>query len=463
MKTTAAAELKGLTLFEQVPLEQLTWWVETGELLELLPGQFLFRKGDPSENMYLLLEGQLELSLEQNGQLKSVGVYKKGDITGVLPFSRLTHSAGNAEATEPTLLLALHKRHFLELERNHPELLQVLVSFMTDRVRDFTQKQQLNEKLMALGKLSAGLAHELNNPSAAIVRSSSELLRIHHNVPQKFKRVMMMRLKPEQVDEVVDFTFTKIENCTPCTLGLLERDQLEEELLEWMEERNLEDPYALAEVFVDTNLAVEELDRLDKILEGQYLNEVLEWIASALSTERAICDIQTASQRIFDLVRAVKVYSHMDQGQDKQSVSLQDGIQSTLTMLGHKLREKRIKVTQTFPADLPPVRVFPGEINQVWTNIIDNAIDALPPDGTLDITAWAERHWVKVRIQDNGSGIPAEALSRIFDPFFTTKPVGKGTGLGLDIVRKIIQHHGADISVKSVPGQTEFTVQLPLD
>ncbi|WP_210487536.1 ATP-binding protein [Rufibacter aurantiacus] len=462
MKTTEAAELQDLALFKQVPLEQLSWMLEHSTFLELMPGQTLFQKGEPAENMYVVLEGQIDVRLEESGLLKQVFTFHKGEITGVMPFSRLTHTKGVGQAVKPTLLLVLHKRHFPELERNNPDLLQVLVSLMADRVRDFTQMQQFNEKLLALGKLSAGLAHELNNPSAAIVRSSAELLRIHHNVPQKFKRVMMMQLTPEQVDQVVEFTFAKIQNCKLSTHTMLEKSRQEDELLEWMENRQLEDPYPLADIFVETGLDLDDLNLVEKILDGKHLDEVLEWVANALTTERVINDIQVASKRIFDLVSAVKTYSHMDQAQDKQPVTLPKEIQSTLTMLGHKLKEKRIQVQETYAPDLPKVTVYAGELNQVWTNLLDNAIDAAPDQGIIEIKAWPEGKTVKVSITDNGPGIAPDIMGRIFDPFFTTKPMGKGSGLGLDIVRKIIQHHGAEITVTSVPGQTTFTVQLPL-
>ncbi len=463
MKTTAAAELQGLAIFKDVPVAQLNWLLEHSKLIELLPGDVLFKKGDPADHMHVVLEGQLNINLEQNGQFRQTIIIHKGEITGVLPFSRLTRTMAKGEAPVPTLLLSLHKSHFPELEKNHRELLQVLINLMTDRVRDFTQKQLFDEKLMALGKLSAGLAHELNNPSAAIVRSSSELLRIHHNVPDKFKRIMLMKVSPEQIDQVVDFTFAKIENCKPSTLSLLDQSRQEDELLAWMEARKLEDPYALAEVFLDTGLQVQDLERLEEILAGKHLDEVLAWIANALSTERVICDIQAASQRIFELVSAVKTYSHMDQAVDKQQMHLPEGIRSTLTMVGHKLREKNIQLLEDYQPDLPAVNVYPGELNQVWMNLIDNAIDAMENRGVLEIKALQQGRFVEVHITDNGSGIPPAVIGRIFDPFFTTKPIGKGTGLGLDIVSKIVQHHQAEIRVASVPGKTEFTVALPLD
>lgn len=463
MKIPEAVTLQDLPVLRQVPLKQLDWLVEKAEVIEIFPDDLLFQKGDPVDNMYVVLEGQLDVHLEQNGQLKSTFTYRKGDILGLLPFSRLTHAAAQGVAILHSQILALHRHHFPELEKKHSDLLQVLVNFMTDRVRDYTQKQQFDEKLMALGKLSAGLAHELNNPSAAIVRSSSELLRIHHSVPGKFKRIMMMKVEPEQIDRIVDFTFSKAENCNSTTLPMLERSRLEDAMLEWLDEHQIEDAYSLAEVFVETGFSMQDLDQLKEILAGKHLDEVLQWVANTLSTERVICDIQAASQRIFELVSAVKTYSHMDRSSDKQKVALPDGIRSTLTMLGHKMKEKGIQLREFYAADLPEVNVYPGELNQVWTNLIDNAIDAMQDKGILEIKAWREGSLALVSITDNGPGIPPEVIGRIFDPFYTTKPIGKGTGLGLDIANKIIQHHNAQIKVSSVPGRTQFLVQLPLE
>lgn len=462
MKTPEAVTLQDLPIFSHVPLEQLDWLVEKAEVVELLPGDLLFQKGDPADHMYVVMEGQLEVNLEQNGQVRTAFIFRRGDITGLLPFSRLTHASARGAASQHTHILALHRSHFPELEKSHSDLLQVLVNFMTDRVRDYTQKQQFNEKLMALGKLSAGLAHELNNPSAAIVRSSSELLRIHHSVPGKFKRIMLMKVEPEQIDRIVDFTFSKVENCNTTTLPLLERSRLEDTILEWLEEHQVEDAYTLAEIFVETGFNLQDLDLLKEILAGKHLDEVLQWVANTLSTERVICDIQAASQRIFELVSAVKTYSHMDRSADKQKVALQDGIRSTLTMLGHKMKEKGIQLREEYASDMPQVSVYPGELNQVWTNLIDNAIDAMHERGILEIKAWHEGGLAQVSITDNGPGIPPEVIGRIFDPFYTTKPIGKGTGLGLDIVNKIIQHHDAQVKVNSIPGSTQFLVQIPL-
>jgi signal transduction histidine kinase len=244
---------------------------------------------------------------------------------------------------------------------------------------------------------------------------------------------------------------------------MLARNNQEEEIIDWLEDKGLEDGYLLAESFVESGVKLADLEKINTILEGKHLPEVLDWVANALNTEKVICDIQAASKRISELVNAVKTYSHMDRGQDKEKTDIHSGITSTLTMLNHKLKEKKIVVEQFFQPDVPPVSAYVSELNQVWTNLFDNAIDAMAEGGILKITTRHEGDFVKVDIADNGSGIPAEAVSRIFEPFFTTKPVGQGTGLGLDIVNKIMMHHNADIKVKSEPGNTVFSLCFPVD
>ena len=234
-------------------------------------------------------------------------------------------------------------------------------------------------------------------------------------------------------------------------------------MAEWLQHQDVPDNYALAETFVDAGLTLPELAEIQETLNGAHLAEVLEWMANTLNTEKIICDIQASGKRISELVNAVKTYSHMDRGQDKEKTDLHQGIVSTLTMLSHKLKEKNIQVEKDFQLPLPPVAAYVSELNQVWTNLIDNAIDALPTNGKITIATRQEGDWVKVTVADNGAGIPAEHLNQIFEPFFTTKPVGKGSGLGLDIVNKIMMHHNAQINVTSEPGNTIFALLFPVE
>lgn len=457
------AYLQEFPIFKAIPPDHLQWLLNTGNIHQLKAGEALFTKGEPTDYMHLILAGQIDISLDQNGQYIYMFSVKTGEITGMLPFSRLRTASGRGIAREPTTVLSLHKQYFPEMERVSPELMQELVGLMTDRVREFTRQQQQNEKLIALGKLSAGLAHELNNPAAAIVRSSAELRRMHHSVPEKFKRIMTMHVTPEQVDVVNAILTTKIEAGLQTDLPLLARSSQEDDMADWLAEKQVPEPYPLAETFVDAGVTIAELEEINNTLGGAHLTEVLEWVANTLNTEKVICDILASGKRISELVNAIKTYTHMDRGQGKEKTDLHRGIASTLTMLNHKLKEKNIQVEKDFQPDLPPVSAYVSELNQVWTNLIDNAIDALPVGGKLTITARKQGEFVEVILADNGTGIPAEHLGQIFEPFFTTKPIGQGTGLGLDIVNKIMTHHHADIKVKSVPGNTVFTLLFPID
>jgi signal transduction histidine kinase len=343
------------------------------------------------------------------------------------------------------------------------DLVACFVHLMLDRTRDFTKLDQQNEKMISLGKLSAGLAHELNNPASAVVRSASALKKHLSFESDKFKKVISLRITDEQVDRVNEILGEILQRQSQKELSMMEKSNMEDELADWLDDRDVDNSFELAESYAEFHMTTDDLDKIEEQAAAPGLSTVLEWLNSVLTTEKMVAEIGEASERIGNLVKSVKEYSHMDGGADKKKMPLRDGVESTLRILQHKIRGKNINVSLKMPDSLPLVNISPGEMNQVWTNLIDNAIDALPEHGNIQIESERDREFVITRVIDNGSGIPKDVLDQIFDPFFTTKEIGKGTGLGLEIAHNIVKRHRGQIKVTSEPGRTEFNVCLPIE
>ena len=456
-------QLKKSPSLEPVPENQLQWLVDHSEIRDLKEGDFLFKKGEPADHMLIILEGKAKVYLLQNNHQREMFELEPPDITGLLPFSRLKAAMASAEVVEPLRVLATSRDILKELVCTHYQLTEKLVHEMTSRVRDFTSAQRQDEKMLALGKLSAGLAHELNNPAAAIVRSSKELKKHLSYTTERFKRVIAIKLKPEQVDAVNDILYAKAMEGRR-NPGLRERNQLEEEILDWFDDNALPGCDDLTENFIEYGIGPVELAKVKEHIPAEELPPVLQWLDNVLTTEKMVGDIHDASSRISKLVQSVKSYSHMDRGHDREQVDVHTGIRDTLNLLGHKIRKGGITVQEDYATGLPKVNILPGEMNQVWTNIIDNAIDALEgaTDPVLEIKTASDKEFVKISISDNGPGIPDEVIGKIYDPFFTTKEVGKGSGLGLEIVQSIVKQHNGTVKVHTKPGSTTFTVCVPV-
>ena len=405
--------------------------------------------------------GSIEIQIEQGNTRRTVTLQKEGTITGVLPYSRMTEASGFGVCLRSTEIIKLHKSYFNEMINHHHSLTTALVHFMTSRVRSFTSLQKQNEKLMALGKPSAGLAHELNNPASAIIRSSQNLSDNLKNQPTSFKKLMSLQLNDEFVDRVSTLLEMK-KNAGTVDLAMMAKTEKEDDLADYFEGLGVEDCYEIADVFVDYNFSVSDFETAFSNTSNEQLVSVLYWMENVLTVEKTVSEINDAANRISGLVKSVKTYTHMDRGAERELTDIQQGINSTLTMLGHKLRKKNIEVEKDFQENLPKIKAMVGELNQIWTNIIDNAIDALPEKGKLSIKTYQEGSNIKTDIEDNGPGIPSEIKDKIFEPFFTTKSVGEGTGLGLDIVKKIIDQHEGALFLDSVPGKTIFTICFPI-
>lgn len=450
------AALSAFEALEGLPAAALQWIIDKSNYVVYEKGENLFYPDMAVNHMQLIMEGRYVVQISRGGKLREAGVWSKGYITGILPFSRMKEAKAYGTALEDTYVLELHKDHFTEMVSVSYELVQQLVGVMSTRIREFSQLRFQDEKLMALGKMSAGLAHELNNPASAMVRSAEELYNKIHQSPEKFKSVITMKITPEETDRVNAILFDKIQQPVGQDLSLLEREDLSDDIIDWLEDHDIENGEDIAETFIDFGLGVEELDRIAAIIKPEALGAITWWLESTMSLERLVKEIQESADRISSLVTSVKNYSHMDRSATKEPTDVREGIKNTLTIMKHRLKKKNINVIKSCSLDLPMVFAYGGQLNQVWTNVIDNAIDAMDNNGELRIDIYPERQYVCVDIADNGSGIPEEHLTRVFEPFFTTKAVGEGTGMGLEIVKRIVDRHDGEVTVSSSETGTTF-------
>ncbi len=424
-------------------------------------GSFVFRAGESAEDLIIVLSGKIRIFFSQNNETREVSTIQPGEITGRLPYSRMTHNTGSGQAITDVKTFHLNAEHFPEMIMEHHSLTEALVHVMSSRIRNFTAINMQQEKLLSLGKLSAGLAHELNNPASAMVRSSSTLIDHLKLIPGHFKDVMNMRVNPDQVEAISTWLFELVSNPHPA-MTMMQKAALEDDLTDALEEAGSEEAIELAETLASFGVTLDSLEKVKEITGPQAFKTTLRWIGDNLLTDRVVNEINASALRIAELIKSIKEYSYMDRPKDRQKVDVGAGLESTLRMLAHKARANKVSIQTDFKPNLPEVEGFPGELNQVWTNLIDNALDAMSEQGGVLLirTEYCEPH-VNIHIIDNGPGIPDDVKSSVFDPFFTTKPIGKGTGLGLDIVSKIMGRHRGKVELKSKPGETEFIVSLP--
>ncbi|HTR81750.1 MAG TPA: ATP-binding protein [Bacteroidota bacterium] len=465
MQTETTEKLKRIIALSDLPDEHLQWLAERVEYAEYEDGTQIVKIGEPADVMWFVLEGRVDFYMDVNGQQVYYYTFRNdavtGGVGGLIPYSRMKSSPGYAYAVGTTGRFALHKKYFQELEQLNPAFVQRLIGYMTERARTFATTQMQHEKVSALGRLSAGIAHELNNPASAINRISSELtmrLNLNYELTEKLLR---HNIGAEHIENLRNKVAAKHLDANK-KLSALQRMEREDEIAAWLEHHGLPGNLKVIEPFADAGFTKEDLDAIRGSETKEALVDVLLWFENLLSSQKILRDLGEASARISHLVGAIKSHVQMDRTNELQPTDIHKDIENTLTLLGYKLRDKAIVVKKNFCDNLPPVPAYIGELNQVWTNVIDNAIYALGKNGELTIETVCDSKNVNVKIIDNGTGIPPEIVSRIFDPFFTTKKVGEGTGIGLDLVNRIIKRHSGEIKVNSRPGRTEFLICLPL-
>ena len=463
------SELRTLFLFQTLDDDELTWLSQHGYCQTCSAGETVHTEGEPATCFFVLLSGTLSLHRRvENTEVETSRTNQRGVYTGatqsfVKGMAELPYW-GSARAVTDCDLWVIDAAEFGEKFR---EWFPMAVHLLEGLSQGYRSSQVLigqRERLLSLGRLSAGLTHELNNPATAAVRATASLRELVSKMRRKLGHLATSDVDPKALVALTELQESAVEKMAKAEkLSPVEVGEAEDVLSEWLEDHGLDDAWDLAPPLVAAGVNTEWLDEVAETVPATLLADGMHWVTYALETEQLMGEIEDSTDRISALVGAARQYSQMDRA-PHQEIDVRDGLKSTLIMLSHKIKERgNITVVKDFDDSLPPIPAHPAELNQVWTNLIDNAIYAMPDGGTLTVRTAREDGWVLVEICDTGVGIPEEMQQKIFEPFFTTKPVGQGTGLGLDISYRVItQRHGGDLRVKSRPGDTRFQVRLPL-
>jgi signal transduction histidine kinase len=441
-----------------VPHGQVEWLAAHGEVRSYASGTLLREAGARMDEMFILLAGRVAWYLEKKGAWRKGGEAGSGKVVGPIPYSRLDKAPGKLVIEDDVVAFLLPRTEFPGLISNCPDLTAALVHHMIDRSRDTRTAELDDDRLQSLGRVASGLAHELNNPASAATRHAQSLVALLVDMEHAARGLAAARLSDVQLTAVDDVR--RICAGSPPPRTALEAADREDDTADWLIRRGL-DP-VIAEPLAATAVSLEALDQLAGAIPPDAVGVVLRWVASGSAAVRVAREIASATGRIHDLIGAVKGFTFMDREAVPEDVDVAQGLADTLIVLESKLRTKSVAAQLETADDLPRVYGFGGEMNQVWQNLIDNAIDAAGSDGHVTITATSRGDAIVVRVADDGPGIPEEHRARVFDPFFTTKPVGQGNGLGLDLVRRIVLLHNGDVDFTSQPGRTVFRVRLPV-
>ncbi len=466
MSALPREELRGLFLFERLSEDQLDWVAANAVLEEYEGDSFVIREGDEATCFYVILNGAVRMTRLVSGtEIETNRSDQRGAYFGATQFfvhQEAEHRYGaTVQALSDLTLLALPSKEFsFEFRRWFPMATHLLEGmYLGWRNSDTVIGSR--RRLLALGELSAGLTHELNNPAAAAVRATSALRERVAGMRHKLAFLAKKDIDPELLHQLIDVQERLVKQVVQAEkLTAMQQADREDEIGDWFDDRGIDGGWDLADIYVRAGLTTADLDNVLEQVGDTFIDGAVRWLAYALETEMLMGEIEDSTTRISALVGKAKQYSQMDRA-PHQWVDVHDGLDSTLVMLSGKIGGG-IRVVKEYDRSLPKIPAYPAELNQVWTNIIDNALGAMKGEGTLTLRTWRVDDQIRVEVGDTGPGIPADIKPRIFEPFFTTKPVGEGTGLGLDISWKIVvERHQGDLRVESEPGNTRFEVCLP--
>lgn len=453
-------KLWDLPLFENLTDDELDWLRENSTVVTLETGDYFYREDEPVDSFYVVLEGEMQITRTLNGHETVMGTTPRGVIGGEMALLNMTASQVSACAIAPTRLLVLGVKAFRQVFSACPPFGMYILRTAAERMSGTANIVTQQEKLAALGKFSAGLAHELNNPASAAKRASQSLKEMLPSLVQQTLELCSVGLPQELLLNLIHVEHDVIRTTAEIpVINPLEQSDREEELMVWLEGHNVENSWEVGPTLVSANITIADLEAMTAGVPENAMSATLGWLCTTLTAARLLDDVDQSSGRISDLVKAIKEYTFMDQG-EVQAVDLHKGLENTLRVLSHKL--KNIEIIREYDSHLPKIEARGGELNQVWTNLIDNAVSAMQGKGILKVTTRAENNFAMVEIADNGPGITPDILPRIFEPFYTTKGVGEGTGLGLDIAYRVVKGHKGTIEVQSEPGNTRFIVRLPV-
>jgi len=453
--------LRHLQLFENLSEADLDWLLSQAENVEIRAGENLIEEGTAGDAAYIILDGEFEVVKKSDVQNIVIAVREPGEVFGEMALLDQAPRMATVRALRDSQVLKIRGETFQQMLTHSSSAALSIMQTVSKRLRQNEGLLRQNEKMAALGTLAAGLAHELNNPASAVRRSADQLRSALLEWSKSSSVLETLKLNEQQMQIINDL---RLEIQTPhsstSSLDPLTQSDRETEIQTWFDEHHLQNAWELVPSLVAFEWNTDSLNKLTEAFKPEEIPVITKWLAAGSAVYSLLDELNTGTERIAEIVKSVKVYSYLDQA-PVQDVDIHEGLENTLIILRHKIKDD-IKVTREYFAGLPHIEAHGSELNQVWTNIIDNAIDAMHGRGELTLRTYANDGSVVVEIQDSGPGISPEIQQRIFEPFFTTKPPGHGTGLGLHIAYTIVNNHYGQLRVNSEPGKTCFQITLPI-